>query len=74
MIALVALAFMVIAETVALVHLDHQDAKTSPVDSQARAETNLPSQSWDQENLKRNDAGCPTAVYVAPGGNLEQCQ
>jgi hypothetical protein len=29
--------------------------------------------SWDQENLKRYDVGCPTAVYVAPGGDLEQC-
>lgn len=33
----------------------------------------IPSQSWDQENLKRNDHGCPTAIYVAPNGNLEQC-
>jgi hypothetical protein len=32
------------------------------------------SMSWDQENLKRNDKGCPTAIYIAPGGNLEQCQ
>jgi hypothetical protein len=31
-------------------------------------------QSWDQENLKRHDAGCPTAIYDAPGGNLRQCQ
>lgn len=33
----------------------------------------VPSQSWDQENLKRNDSGCPTAIYVAPHGVLEQC-
>jgi len=33
-----------------------------------------PSASWDQENLKKNDQGCPTAVYVAPNGNLTQCQ
>lgn len=32
-----------------------------------------PAQSWDQENLKRNDHGCPTSVYIAPGGELEQC-
>lgn len=32
-----------------------------------------PSQSWDQANLKKNDHGCPTAIYVAPNGNLEQC-
>lgn len=32
------------------------------------------SMSWDQENLKRNDHGCPTAIYVAPGGNLEMCK
>jgi hypothetical protein len=31
------------------------------------------SQSWDQENLKRNDHGCPTAVFIAPDGNLVQC-
>jgi len=30
-------------------------------------------QSWDQENLKRNDHGCPTAIYIAPGGVLTQC-
>jgi hypothetical protein len=30
-------------------------------------------QSWDQENLKRNDHGCPTAIYVAPSGELKQC-
>ncbi len=32
------------------------------------------SQSWDQGNLKRNDRGCPTAVFIAPNGNLVQCQ
>jgi len=31
-------------------------------------------QSWDQENLKRNDKGCPTAIFVAPNGELVQCQ
>jgi hypothetical protein len=31
-------------------------------------------QSWDQENLKRNDHGCPTAIFIAPHGNLEQCK
>ena len=30
-------------------------------------------QSWDQENLKRNDHGCPTAIFIAPNGVLEQC-
>lgn len=29
--------------------------------------------SWDQENLKRNDHGCPTAIFIAPEGNLIQC-
>lgn len=29
--------------------------------------------SWDQENLKRHDKGCPTAIYVAPEGNLTLC-
>jgi hypothetical protein len=30
-------------------------------------------QSWDQENLKAHDSGCPTAIFTAPGGNLTQC-
>lgn len=30
-------------------------------------------QSWDQENLKANDKGCPTAIFIAPGGSLVQC-
>lgn len=34
---------------------------------------NLPDQSWDQANLKKDDHGCPTAIFVAPGGNLTQC-
>lgn len=29
--------------------------------------------SMDQENLKRFDVGCPTAVFITPGGKLEQC-
>jgi hypothetical protein len=33
-----------------------------------------PSQSWDQENLKRHDVGCPSAIYIAPNGVLEQCE
>jgi hypothetical protein len=33
-----------------------------------------PAQSWDQANLKAHDKGCPTAIFVAPGGNLTQCQ
>jgi hypothetical protein len=31
------------------------------------------SMSWDQENLKQNDHGCPTAIYDAPDGNLRLC-
>jgi hypothetical protein len=30
-------------------------------------------ESWDQENLKLNDHGCPTAIFVAPNGELVQC-
>jgi hypothetical protein len=30
--------------------------------------------SWDQQTLKANDSGCPTAVFIAPGGVLEQCE
>jgi hypothetical protein len=36
-------------------------------------ETPAPAQSWDQEHLKAGDYGCPTAIYVAPKGVLEQC-
>jgi hypothetical protein len=32
------------------------------------------SQSFDQANLKRSDHGCPTAVFVAPHGDLVPCQ
>jgi hypothetical protein len=28
---------------------------------------------WDQEHLKAADAGCPTAIYVAPNGVLQPC-
>jgi hypothetical protein len=33
-----------------------------------------PALSWDQANLKLNDHGCPSAVFVAPGGELVECQ
>jgi hypothetical protein len=33
-----------------------------------------PALSWDQANLKLNDHGCPSAVFVAPNGNLVECQ
>jgi hypothetical protein len=33
-----------------------------------------PALSWDQANLKLNDHGCPSAIFVAPGGNLVECQ
>lgn len=39
-----------------------------------RAAHHSPEQSWDQDNLKRYDMGCPTAVFIAPGGDLVQCQ
>ena len=28
---------------------------------------------WNQENLKRNDSGCPTAIYVNQNGVLALC-
>ena len=31
------------------------------------------SQSWDQQRLKANDHGCPTAIFIAPQGELIQC-
>lgn len=53
-----------------MVHEHHKimDDRQPPTDAGAG-----PGQSWDQENLKRDDAGCPTAIYVAPGGELEEC-
>jgi hypothetical protein len=33
-----------------------------------------PNESYDQANLKQNDSGCPTAVYITPNGVLEQCK
>lgn len=32
-----------------------------------------PHQSWDQENLKRNDRGCPSSVYTVIDDELVQC-
>jgi hypothetical protein len=29
--------------------------------------------SWDQQTLKAHDVGCPYAVFIAPGGDLEEC-
>lgn len=39
----------------------------------ARCVGHMPSQSWDQENLKKHDSGCPSGIYDAPGGNLRLC-
>lgn len=33
-----------------------------------------PTLSWDQSNLKLTDHGCPSAVFVAPKGELVECQ
>lgn len=33
-----------------------------------------PATSWDQANLKLNDHGCPSAIFVAPRGDLAQCE
>jgi len=44
----------------------------------ASAQPNLPhrnpAESFDQSNLKRSDSGCPSAVFVAPNGELQQCE
>jgi hypothetical protein len=58
----------------------HPDASATrcagrePEQSPAQLPAQLPSQSWDQANLQQNDFGCPTAVYIAPNGVLEQCE
>lgn len=33
-----------------------------------------PATSWDQDNLKKYDLGCPSSVFIAPHGDLMQCQ
>ena len=33
----------------------------------------IPSESWDQGNLKLHDSGCPSSIFIAPNGNLVQC-
>lgn len=33
-----------------------------------------PALSWDQANLKLNDHGCPSAIFVAPNGELVECE
>lgn len=65
---------MLIAEGCGIVHQHrlNNDAPQTPIPV-CMQDCQQPAQSWDQENLKRSDHGCPTAIYVAPGGNLEQC-
>ena len=47
---------------------------TSPHHSAAALNPPPPrSESWDQENLKKDDHGCPTAIFTAPDGVLRQC-
>ena len=51
----------------------HMRAEPPPPDpceleKEARAELN-----WAQDNLKAHDNTCDTMVFIAPGGNLEQC-
>lgn len=31
------------------------------------------SMSWDQENLKKADAGCPTSIFVPDGTTTQLC-
>jgi hypothetical protein len=33
----------------------------------------FPEESWDQGHLKQHDNTCATMVFIAPGGDLEQC-
>jgi len=59
-------------DTTAVVHqyrTTHGPA-ASPTPTVGRTAT----ESWDQENLKKNDHGCPTAIFIAPNGELEQCE
>jgi hypothetical protein len=55
---IVAAAALLLAACVTVTTLPHRD----------------PAASWDQANLKINDHGCPSAIFVAPGGNLVQCE
>lgn len=67
------------AEIGELIHQSHgANAAASPVvavaPTVADVDRPVPAQSWDQENLKRNDRGCPSSIYIAPAGVLEECQ
>jgi hypothetical protein len=35
--------------------------------------SHISSESWSQDNLKRNDTGCPTAIYIVQDGELILC-
>lgn len=54
---------LILVESGALIHQHHESQRTQ----------HDPAQSWDQANLKKDDHGCPTAVFIAPNGVLEQC-
>lgn len=64
---LILAALMLVAEGCGIAHQHRADR---------RQQDHLPAQSWDQENLKRNDtANCETGnpVFIAPNGDLTQC-
>jgi hypothetical protein len=66
-------AILMSAGCEALTQMSDDWCEAHPAASQARCWGHAKEQSWDQENLKRNDRGCPTAIYTAPGGVLTQC-
>lgn len=73
--AIIALA-LTIGGCVGFTQMDDAWCSEHPDASRARCWDHIhhpAAQSFDQANLKRNDNGCPTAIYVAPGGVLQQC-
>lgn len=61
------------ADTPTRVPADEIPCKHLYTDSNGDEHAECKSQSWDQENLKKDDHGCPTAVFIAPQGELIQC-
>jgi hypothetical protein len=57
----------------ALTQRTDEYCEANPGAPQSACWYHFPAQSWDQENLKKGDNTCRTMVFIAPGGNLEQC-
>ncbi len=64
--AVVIVLFLALFGCDAAWHVKHDNLETVQHD-------NLAAQSWDQQNLKREDAGCPTSNFVPDGTVSKLC-